>query len=257
MSALGRWTSPDPLADDFPAHSPFNYSFNNPLAFTDPTGLSPEDIILRGQNSSSVTIKTALIDVEVDVSSLPGTDFGGSHTIGGEGVVLAGLDIAGTFDPTPASDALAASIYAGKGQYGDVLISGLVFIPAFGDVGKLARVGKHIDAVKGAISTSKRGGRYSEVRAANVGGEVHHMPANSASPLNYGDGPAIWMETLDHRQTASWGRGQAQDAYRDAHRQLIKKGRFDDAVQMDIDDVRSKFDGKYDTAILQMIDSLK
>ncbi len=45
------------------------------------------------------------------------------------------------------------------------------------------------------------GGRYKDI-AAN-GGEVHHMPAKSVSPLSYGDGPAIWMETADHYKTAS------------------------------------------------------
>lgn len=33
--------------------------------------------------------------------------------------------------------------------------------------------------------------------------EVHHMPADSTSNLERGDGPAIKMEKEDHRQTAS------------------------------------------------------
>jgi hypothetical protein len=35
------------------------------------------------------------------------------------------------------------------------------------------------------------GGRYGTGRAANVGGEVHHMPAASVSPLSRNQGPAI------------------------------------------------------------------
>ena len=157
MSALGRWTSVDPLADEFPAWSGYHYSYNNPLGFIDPDGMASCDITLCGQNGSSVTIETDLVDVEVDVSSLPGTDFGGNHTIGGRDVVLAGLDLAGTVDPTPVSDGLAASMYVEDGDYGNVALSALGFIPAFGDVGKLARVGKHIDAVRSALNTGKRG----------------------------------------------------------------------------------------------------
>lgn len=43
MSALGRWTSVDPLADEFPAWSGYHYVRNNPLALTDPTGMAPSD----------------------------------------------------------------------------------------------------------------------------------------------------------------------------------------------------------------------
>lgn len=41
MPSLGRWTSVDPLAEGFPAWSPYNYVLNNPLAYTDPDGRSP------------------------------------------------------------------------------------------------------------------------------------------------------------------------------------------------------------------------
>ena len=43
MGALGRWTATDPLADDFPAWSPQAYSYNNPIGFSDPTGMAPDD----------------------------------------------------------------------------------------------------------------------------------------------------------------------------------------------------------------------
>jgi hypothetical protein len=64
------------------------------------------------------------------------------------------------------------------------------------------------------------------------------------------------MEQADHWQTASWGRSASAGYYRSQQQALIQQGRFDDAIQMDIDDVTSKFPGKYDSTILQMIDSL-
>lgn len=83
------------------------------------------------------------------------------------------------------------------------------------------------------------------------------MPADSVSPLSRGRGPAIQMEKADHMITASWGSSSRAKSYRAQQRALIDQGRFDDAVQMDIDDVTSKFGIKYDSAILDMIGSLE
>ena len=64
------------------------------------------------------------------------------------------------------------------------------------------------------------------------------------------------MERADHQLTASYGGGSASREYRAIQQQLIAQGRLDDAIMMDIDDVMTKFPGKYDDAILQMIDRL-
>ena len=44
MSEIGRWMGVDPLADDFPGWSPYNYVLNNPLILIDPTGNCPEGV---------------------------------------------------------------------------------------------------------------------------------------------------------------------------------------------------------------------
>ena len=98
----------------------------------------------------------------------------------------------------------------------------------------------------------KQGGAYKDIPSA--GGEVHHAPANSVSPLSRGDGPAWRMEKGDHRQTASWGNSREAKAYREKQRRLIEKGRFCQAQRMDIKDARSKFGSKYDDAIEQMLE---
>ena len=84
------------------------------------------------------------------------------------------------------------------------------------------------------------------------------MPSKDASPLHVDDGPAIQMEPMDHRLTKSYGgrAGSRQHAYRDAQKNLIDQGRFDDAFLMDVDDIQSQFSNKYDDAILEAIDAL-
>ena len=102
---------------------------------------------------------------------------------------------------------------------------------------------------KGSIKT---GGAYKDVPAN--GGQVHHMPANSVSPYSKNKGPSIRMETYDHMKTASWGRSKDAQAYRAKQKELINKGLFREAQQMDINDIREKFGDKYDNEIQQMLE---
>ena len=84
--------------------------------------------------------------------------------------------------------------------------------------------------------------------------EKHHMPSNASSHLETGDGPCIAMEYEDHVQTASWGNSRDARAYAAVQKELIEQGRFREAMQMDIDDIHSKFGDKYDVAIAQMLE---
>ncbi len=104
-------------------------------------------------------------------------------------------------------------------------------------------------------SPNPKGGSYKDVKVDGEGDvyEVHHMPADSASSLDRGDGPAIKMEKEDHRKTASCGMSREAREYREIQKELIEEGRFREALQMDIDDIRENFGDKYDEAIEEML----
>lgn len=113
-----------------------------------------------------------------------------------------------------------------------------------------------------SIEKDKEGGSFREVKKNSNGQieEVHHMPADSVSPIERSLGPAIKMDKEDHRQTASCGSSIEAREYQAAQREKIEKGDFRGAVQMDIDDIKEKFGNKYDKAIeqlLQYVDKLE
>ncbi|MBK5722312.1 RHS repeat-associated core domain-containing protein, partial [Dysgonomonas sp. Marseille-P4677] len=100
-SAVGRFTSVDPLAEMYYSISPYAYVMNNPLRLIDPTGMysteewkrdngitdddlisiyeapDTDDVVISGRNNSSLTIKTSAINKTLSSN----VDFGGNQQI--------------------------------------------------------------------------------------------------------------------------------------------------------------------------------
>ncbi len=51
---VSRWFNPDPLSEEFPSWSPYNFVKNNPIRFTDPTGLAPVDVIVTSRDGTKL-----------------------------------------------------------------------------------------------------------------------------------------------------------------------------------------------------------
>ena len=122
------------------------------------------DITLLGANNSSVTVKTDLVDIKVNASSL-GVDFGGNYTLQGDQLLGAALDIVGIFDPTGIADAAGARLAYKQGDYLSAGISALGVVPYAGDLAKVGKIekdvkiiGNAVDALKGAENA--KGGVY-------------------------------------------------------------------------------------------------
>ncbi len=95
------------------------------------------------------------------------------------------------------------------------------------------------------------GGAYGTMAAYD--GQRHHIPSDSVTSITTYSGPAIRMVTADHRLTASYGSSASAISFRAQEAALIAEGKFDEAMQLGIDDIRSLFGTKYDKAIAQMI----
>ena len=71
--------------------------------------------------------------------------------------------------------------------------------------------------------------------------------------VKYEKGPSILMEAEDHYRTASHTRNTSEGKeYRANQAELLSQGKFEEAFQNDVDDIRSKFGNKYDEALRQV-----
>lgn len=95
------------------------------------------------------------------------------------------------------------------------------------------------------------GGSYGSL--SSYEGQRHHIPSDSINGLSTYSGPCIRMLKADHQKTSSYGSSTSAQQFRAKEEQLIKDGKFSEAMQMGINDIRKLFGSKYDDAIAEMI----
>ncbi|CAL2063827.1 hypothetical protein T190820D02B_60001 [Tenacibaculum sp. 190524A05c] len=79
-ASLGRWMNIDPLAEDYYEWSPYNFVYNSPLKFIDPTGMGPETTIVKDIGDGKYEVTAWVDDGKTDVVLEDGTKIGESLT---------------------------------------------------------------------------------------------------------------------------------------------------------------------------------
>ena len=148
---ISMWLGVDKLAEKYPTLGGYVYCAGNPIKLIDTDG---NDIVIAGKNNSNITLKTNLIDIRVNATSL-GIDFGGTYTLEGEKILSAALDIVGIFDPTGVADGLNATLAAKNGEWLDVGISVLGLLPYAGDLAKAGKIKKDVKIIEDGIEAVK------------------------------------------------------------------------------------------------------
>lgn len=114
--------------------------------------------------------------------------------------------------------------------------------------------------------TNQVGGSYNSIVGA-MGGERHHLIAQeniSATTINKydsnkkvigtvtaGTAPCILLTSADHQKTASYGNSASAIAYRASQLALVRQGKYLQAMENDMLDLRRSVGRKYDNAYIQ------
>jgi len=101
------------------------------------------------------------------------------------------------------------------------------------------------------------GGRHRETKIDGklTDTESHHLIADTSSDIATNDALAVRATRKDHYQTGSWGTRKSSRIFQAKQFELVAAGKYQEALQMGIDDLRDLFGPKYDSHVQSAIDS--
>lgn len=84
-----RWLSPDPLSEEYRRWSPYTYGVDNPVRYTDPDGMSVDDVVITGKfkqeafnqlKASSPNLNMTMTDGKVTATAVEGKTLSEAET---------------------------------------------------------------------------------------------------------------------------------------------------------------------------------
>jgi hypothetical protein len=147
---VSRWMSPDPLADEFPSWSPYNFVMGNPIRFIDPDGLAPTDVNCCGFLTWRPDMTAIKIAREYQVTRLQHPTWSTARAyMSASYNVMSGqlhsvLDVAGLVPGAgEIPDAINGGLYALEGNGTDATLSFAAMAPIGGQLATLGKWSKN------------------------------------------------------------------------------------------------------------------
>lgn len=223
--AIGRFSSPDLLAESFPDVSPYVFSFANPILFGDPSGLCPECPDPKDAKEGDVYVSTGggsysfsngnwtrndgdleEIVINTEKEYVPKTSYGGDGSGSALDVSMKVADVINQFNPIASVWDVVSYTFTGRDRLGNKMstleasVTAITVVPALKGI-------KGAGALKGAARANSgklwQVGAYNEIKGTKAGLDAHHVGQKAIMKrfipgYNQNTAPAILVPKVGH-----------------------------------------------------------
>ncbi len=237
--AIGRFTTVDPLAEKYYSWSPYNYGYNNPLRYIDPTGEGPGDVV-RGIGEGFVgtfkslghvithpieTVKQAYINhdqkVQARNAQIKSGDIGGViSSIVGDAAIQAGDAVSG--GQVSLLKNLGEALYSDIGG-GDGSATGRVI------GGQLAETAIAVGTAKAGQTVSAVAKEASALKTVVNGAKAVYVPKDKIT----GEVFTVTKEGIVLPKGINIPKGYIESPYRGGSYGVIENGKYVEKLRID------------------------